>query len=91
MTKKEKQYLQKLEGEAWLKLAKAHYDFMEKHSTFNSIEEYDEALSDDIRHKLCLRKWATLNAILEHFNIPSDDKAHKEALSLTLKEPISFK
>lgn len=91
MTKKEKQYLQKLEGEAWLKLTRAHYDFMVKHGTFNSVEEYDEALSADMRHKLCLRKWATLNTILEHFNIPSDDKTHKEAFSLILKEPKSFK
>lgn len=87
MTKSEKQYLQKLEGEAWLKLAKAHYDFITLHGTFNTFDDYQEALSKNERYNRCLSKWNLLITILEHFNIECDGVLHSKALDISLKEP----
>lgn len=90
MTNKEKQYLQKLEGESWVRLAQAHSTFMRIHGTFSSFEEYDKAISEYKPHRSCLNEWYAFRKILEHFKIPYNDELHHKAYLISSNEPKHF-
>lgn len=91
MNRKHKQYLQRLEAKAWIDLAKAHFEFTQIHGTFDTLEEYDNALGEDKAYMDCLAKWSEIDAILRQNNIPIDYQLHREGAKLALKEPKAYK